>query len=118
MPAILTFLLGPVGRWLPFALAASAVVWGLFAWSKHQGAEHEREKQRAAQLESFRRDALRANSLALDLEQQLAKMRAANDQLTEELKDETNRDPVYRECVVPADGLRLYNASRQGAPSR
>lgn len=59
-----------------------------------------------------------AFKLSSDLEKQLAAQRETNEKLKEDLDDEIAKNGVYRACVVPADGVRLYNAAVSGAPAR
>jgi septal ring factor EnvC (AmiA/AmiB activator) len=103
---------------LAVGLAALATLG--FLYVREQGAASEREKQFKARVEAFELEVKKSNEVARNLEAQLTAMRAGNEQLKKELDDESNRNPVYTTsaCNTPVDGLRLYNAARQGASAR
>jgi hypothetical protein len=96
---------------------AAALIGGLW-YVRHLGVIAEREKQQAAIIEGFQKDVAKANAVAVELEAKLAEARAAQEKLTKELNDETNRNPVYRSCRVPADGVRLLRRAIQGTTAR
>lgn len=50
----------------------------------------------------------KADTATKEWEDKLSKLRTANGKLTKRLQNETNK-AVYSTCVVPADGVQLYN---------
>lgn len=96
-------------------LAVALVTTGII-YVRHQGAEAALEKQYKADIAA--RDKKLADRDVLDtkLQAALTALQNTNQQLTKELNDETSK-PIYHAaaCILPADGLRLYNASRAGS---
>jgi len=99
-------------------LGVIAAAIGVFMAIKHMG-EVEAEARialadkRALELkweESFK--------ISSGLEKQLAAERDTNLKLKETLDDEIAKNGVYRTCVVPAVGVRLYNEALIGATAR
>jgi septal ring factor EnvC (AmiA/AmiB activator) len=111
-------LTNPLVRYAILALALSLAAVGVYRYIRHQGVIAEREKQFKAQVEAYQNDVAKANEVAQKLEAQLEQLRLEKEKLTKDLRDETNRDPVYRSCRVPADGLRLLRRAVQSPATR
>lgn len=58
----------------------------------------------------------KADKTAAAWEKQLAGMRDANRKLTGRLNDETNK-AVYANCIVPSDGVQIFNDALSGDQS-
>lgn len=84
-----------------------AALFGFLWYVRHQGVVAERERQRAAEMQAYVEAAAKANAVARKLETELAALDVANKQLAKDLERETNRDPIYRTCVVPKQGVGL-----------
>ena len=101
-----------VRPFLPYLISgvlALTAVSGVYLYVRQQGVNAEREKQYKLQIENYKKSVEKANAVATVLESNLAAVEATNRQLNKRLNNELSKDPVYRECVVPADGLRLLN---------
>lgn len=105
--------------WLVAALVAGGSLTILYYQVKGKG-KAECQAEFAAQVQAAKDAATTAaNKRALELEAQLAQYRAQNQELNESLNHELAKEPVYRECRVPADGVRILNrALAGGAASR
>jgi len=49
-----------------------------------------------------------ADAIAKQAQDALQRQLEDNTRLAEELANERNKDPVYRTCVIPANGVQLY----------
>lgn len=67
------------------------------------------EKQIAAQQTD-------ADKQAQSFSEKLQDEYALNQNLDRRLHDEVGKNSVYRTCIIPDDGVRLYEASRTGHP--
>ncbi len=95
------------------AIGALLALLAAFAYVRHTGVVAAREKQFKADVEAYQKQAAKADSIARALEVELAKQRDAMDKLKEELQNETAK-PIYRDCRVPADGVRLLRKATSG----
>lgn len=98
------------------ALGALALGVVCFLWASEHGAVAEREKHYMAQIETYQKDVVAADKVARDLESKLAALSVARAQLEEALQNELARDPVYRDCVIPKNGIKLLNQAIRGEP--
>lgn len=75
---------------------------------------------RTAEVEAANRALLRTvethNAASTLLEQKLASARKQTRTITKEVIVEVQK-PVYRDCPVPVDGVRLLNRARRGEPT-
>lgn len=97
------------------ALVIAAVA--AFAWIRHNGAVSEREKQLRFSVAEYQRKTNEAQAIAKALEAQLELLRQDYEATKKELADEINK-PVYRDCRVPANGLRILRKAVEGKPAR
>lgn len=104
--------------WLFFAVLAVLLFLFWVASVKRDAVEKERAEVHARQLEAYRKASEETQKVAEALEQTLANQKTINSQLNERLDDEIRKNGVYRACVLPADGLRLYNAALRGTTAR
>lgn len=72
-----------------------------------------------ARLEAERKAEARitelANQVATNTETAIQGIKIENRSIYNTVQKEIIREPVYRECVLPADGLRGANSARRGA---
>lgn len=97
-------------------IAAGAVAVGAFAgtyfYGVHVGAQGERVKQAdRADVVRETRDAAEKGAAAA-----IALLRPRNVTIRQELEREIQTNTVYRDCVVPADGVRILNEAITGRP--
>ena len=106
---------------LPYVLAALAAlvgVGGVYWYIHHQGVLAEQQRQREAEIRAYLAAVQHSSTVATELEAKLADLRKTNAKLQEELQHETNRDPVYRECRLPIDGVRILQRAFAGTTAR
>lgn len=102
---------------LPYIIAAVVALagfGGLYAWVRYQGVVAEREAQYKKDVERYKAAVAKAATISEGLEQKLAQTRAEVLKLNERLNDEVTNNPVYVECRVPADGVRVLNQALAG----
>lgn len=102
---------------LPALLCVGAVAWAYQAGARSQSEKFARE--RAELVEQANRAVMRAveraDAEALRYEDLKAQRARKATTIIKEIVREVEK-PVYRECAVPADGVRLLNAARAGEP--
>lgn len=115
-------LLRPYLLQIGLGVLALAVVAGGYWLIRHQGvlaAEREQQAREIAayraQMAAYQATVEHANQVARDLEARLAQASAEQQKLNGRLKDELAKNAVYRECRVPADGVRLLRDARAGS---
>lgn len=98
-----------IGHIITAALALGTVG-GAFFYGQHVGVQGEKAKQ--ADIEETRREteaaAQRGAAAAI------AKIKVQNTTIKQELEREIETHVVYRDCRVPADGVRLANEAITG----
>ncbi len=78
-----------------------------FMMVRYVGVLSTREKQAKAALVDYQNQAKAAYEASKALEQELADIRRQYDKINKDLQNETKANPVYGECRVPANGLRI-----------
>jgi hypothetical protein len=68
-----------------------------------------------AEVDAQRRMLALANQVAVRTEDAIARIRIENRTVYNETQREIQTNTVYRDCVLPADGVRLANQARAGA---
>lgn len=92
---------------------------GLLFWQGwHHGSAHEKAHyeqillaQRAASQAQIEKDRATADAQSKQLEALLARQKLAANSLSRRLANEIKKNAVYSSCVIPPDGVRLYNDS-------
>jgi hypothetical protein len=116
---------GAMTGWVAAGVLAALI--GLFGLGYWRGGAAAREHcqleaaQEALELAAQQRKLqAAADAAAAGYERQKAAQAAAVRELQKELKDAIAANAVYRDCRVPADGVRLYNraAAGEGAAGR
>lgn len=121
MSAILSYLLGPTGRYLALAVLLSAVTYGIYWVGYRSGASATEQRLQAETLARVRE----AQASAAELRQRLADSESiAEDELrvaqqnsravTREVVRYVARTPNLSECGLDADGLRLWASANSG----
>lgn len=100
---------------IALVLGVIAAAFGTVEVIKHWGAVRERERTALADAKTAREQYDKQFQLSTELETQLAQIRAANEKLKDDLDAEIAKNRAYRDCIVPVDGVRLYNAALAGA---
>jgi Tfp pilus assembly protein PilO len=95
------------------AILGGIVAVGFALYAK--GAAEEREKIALADAKVAQEQYDKQFKLSTELEKNLAQIRADNDKLKDDLDVEIAKNRAYRDCIVPVDGVRLYNAALAGA---
>jgi len=111
MIALLT-LLRPYLRPILEVVAAVAVCAAIVAYLHHRGVVDAERAQKDREIAEYQAQVVKAHDVAEKLEQQLDAATTRANQLNERLKDELANNPVYHECRVPADGVRLLQDAR------
>lgn len=101
-----------VGNLRLLAIAAAILVsiatgWKLRDWQADAEASAELAAQR--QLAQF------AHAVSARTEAAIQNIRVENRTIYQRTQREITEKPVYRDCVLPADGVRLINAARAGS---
>lgn len=102
------------------ALAASAVIAGaaLAGWTiRDWQAQAEAGARATAELAAQQRIDRLAEAVSTRTEAAIQNIRIENKSIYNEVQREIRTNTVYRECVVPIDGLRLVNQARAGQPA-
>jgi len=94
------------------------VAGGVVLYLEHRGAEKERQRQLEAQIVELNNKLAKKDKISAETERELTEALELERKRNERLNDETRQNPVYRSCVLPDNGLRLYNEARIGKPSR
>lgn len=100
------------------ALAAIAVIAGaaLAGWTlRDWQASAEDGAQAAAELKAKEQMELLANAVSAKTESAIQNIRVENRTIYQRTQREITEKPIYHDCVLPADGVRLVNAARAGA---
>ena len=129
MTSILTFIRSLPQQLILYVILAVIIlitVIGGFFYIRHLGVAAEEQRQKIAGLEEKMKEANatiaaagvqlnRYDELSRGLEGQLAEARQKQQELNGKLKNEIAKQPVYRDCRVPADGVRLLRDAQAAA---
>ena len=99
------------------AIAVILTVLAAFFYVFHLGVTRQKEKQFRLEMKAYQEQAEKAARVAENLESELKKQRQKMEKLQEELNDETTK-PVYSQCRVPSDGVRLLQKAIAGSSAR
>lgn len=101
-------------------LLAATVAGSGFAgwWVRDLQAEAADGARATAEAEAERRLNQLANQVATRTETALAGIRIENRTIFNETQREIQTNTVYRDCVLPADGVRLANQARAGTTGK
>ena len=100
------------------ALAAIAVIAGaaLAGWTMRDWqARAEEGAQASAELKAKEQMEQLANAVSAKTESAIQNIRVENRTIYQRAQREITEKPIYRDCVLPADGVRLINAARAGS---
>lgn len=95
-------------------VAVIASAWVVNGW-KEDAAAFEKLKDQVA---AYQAKEAAAQKIATALEEELGKSAAVHQKLKERLRNELRKNTVYADCVVPADGVLLYNEALTGGAAR
>lgn len=98
--------------------AAVALIGGTYFLGRSDGAAACDARHAEAAQADFMKRTEEGNLLSAGLEEDLTISRNFYIDLREKVTHEINRNPVYRKCIVPADGVWLVNSAFKGAPAR
>lgn len=101
-------------QYIATAALAIGTVSGAFFYGQHTGTTAERAKQ-ADISEAMRRTEEAAQRGAAEV---IAKIKPQNVTIRQELEREIQTNTVYRDCRVPADGVRIVNEAITGRPAQ
>lgn len=107
----------PISRAAIEGVAVALVAGGIFYAGYHVAtlkADARAKAAAEAATERLIREVTAANNVAMDYEQAKAKREVITRTITVEVEREVEK-PVYHECVLPDDGVRLINAARAEA---
>lgn len=100
------------------AMAAMAAIclaalsgWKLRDWQ----ADAEAGARASAELAAQRQIAQFAHAVSARTEAAIQNIRVENRTIYQRTQREITEKPIYRDCVLPADGVRLINAARAGS---
>ena len=99
------------------AIAVLVAVLAAFFYMFHLGVTRQKEKQFRLEAQAYQQQVEKAARVAENLEEELQKQRQKMQKLQEELNNETTK-PVYSQCRVPSDGVRLLQKAIAGSSSR
>lgn len=88
--------------------------WQVSTWRYES--EQARQEQMTALHEAERRRLLA--EMARQTQEAISQIRIENRTIYQKTRQEVIRDPVYIDCVVPADGSRLLNEARAAGNDR
>lgn len=99
------------------AVAAGIVVGAAYGgwWLRDLQAEAAEGARATAEAAADRRMNALAARVATSTETAIAGIRIENRNIFNETQREIQTNTVYRDCVLPADGLRIANKARSGA---
>ncbi len=91
-------------------IAGIVLLLGAFTYGGYLGTQWEKGQQARedAKLQHVEERAQRAAA------REIAKIRVVNKTIYQETQREVFNNPVYRDCVLPDDGLRLLNRAIEG----
>lgn len=92
-------------------LASIAAGWKLRDWQ----ADAEAGARAGAELAAQRQIAQFAHAVSASTEAAIQNIRVENRTIYQRTQREITEKPVYHDCVLPADGVRLVNAARAGS---
>ena len=92
-------------------LASIATGWKLRDWQ----ADAEAGARASAELAAQRQLAQFAHAVSARTEAAIQNIRVENRTIYQRTQREITEKPVYRDCVLPADGVHLINAARAGS---
>lgn len=92
-------------------LVSIATGWKLRDWQ----ADAEAGARASAELAAQRQLAQFAHAVSARTEAAIQNIRVENRTIYQRTQREITEKPVYRDCVLPADGVHLINAARAGS---
>lgn len=94
--------------------ACFATGWQVSTWRNDSimAEQHRLEEDRKAENRRLMQQVARQTREAI------GQIRIENRNIYQETRQEVIRDPIYVDCVVPADGSRMLNQSREAANNR
>lgn len=92
-------------------LVSIATGWRLRDWQ----ADAEAGARASAELAAQRQLAQFAHAVSARTEAAIQNIRVENRTIYQRTQREITEKPVYRDCVLPADGVHLINAARAGS---
>ena len=110
-------LIRPILPYVIMAIIASLGVSGVYLYVRQQGVMAEREAYFRREAKQFQLDVAKANEVSAALEEKLASSQAEARKINERLNNELNKEPIYRECIVPDSGVQLLNDARSSINS-
>jgi hypothetical protein len=116
MGLILSWLLGPIGRWVSSALAVIALVGAVYGYGHHQGAQAER----AAEARAYAKLAKKQDAISVKADEHHAAASAAIETRYQTLIEKVRTYVPLQtspECIVPQSAIGLLNAGLQDAPA-
>lgn len=84
-------------------------------WLRDLQEQAVRTARAVAEVDAQRRMLALANQVAVRTEEAIARIRIENRTIYNETQREIQTNTVYRDCVLPADGVRLANQARTGS---
>lgn len=105
---------------LPYLIAAAVALLGVsgtVAYIHHKGVLAERERQQNEQIAAYLAAVMQSQAVAQALEADLYKLKVTNAKLRKELDNETHKDPIYRECILPVSGVRILQSALANSPT-
>lgn len=100
-----------VGIGIAVCAACFSAGWQVSTWRYES--EQARQEKMEALHETQKRQLLA--EMAKQTQEAIANIRIENRTIYQKTRQEVIRDPIYVDCVVPADGSRLLNQSRSEA---
>ena len=92
-------------------LVSIAIRWKLRDWQ----ADAEAGARASAELAAQRQLAQFAHAVSARTEAAIQNIRVENRTIYQRTQREITEKPVYHDCMLPADGVRLINAARAGS---
>lgn len=99
-------------------LFMAAIVFCAFAsgWSlRDMKARAEDGARASAEMKAKGQMEVMANAISAKTEAAIQNIRVENRTIYQKVQNEITEKPVYRDCVLPIDGVRLVNAARSGS---
>lgn len=113
MPILLNLKLGIILAAAMVLLLSGTYFYGRWDGSAACDARHEK-----AAMDDYIKRTEEAAILSASLEDQLLNSRNFYIDLERQVQNEIASNPIYRNCVLPANGLYLVNSAIAGKPSR
>lgn len=86
------------------------IVAGAFAYGHHIGAQQEQAKQLAVEVATLQTRQVMQDAAA----EAISNIKVTNTTIRGEVQREIQTNTVYRDCKLPADGLRIINEAITG----